>query len=155
MCIGILTIYIWRWAINPQSWVTTGHAKVRTKTTWVWGLGLGAGRPGLARYCSARLSSARLAQFGSLGSVRLGSARLGSALHPKVVVLRRRDGIYNKNRAFHVDETRLDFLNMHYACTRSSLESAVVEMWPFRMHRTATYRMHLQSFPVPSASSTA
>ena len=143
-------IYIWPWAINPQSWGGTGHPKVRRKKNWVWTLGLGPVRPGLARYCSAQLSSARLAQFSSLGS-----AWLALALHPKMVVLRRRNGILKKNIAFHVGETRLDFLKMHFTCTRSSLESAVVEMWPFGLHRTATYRMHLQSLPVPSASSTA
>ena len=144
------TTSIWPWAINPQSWGGTGHPKVRRKKNWVWTLGLGPVRPGLARYCSAQLSSARLAQFNSLSS-----ARLGWALHPKVVVLRRRDGILKKNIAFRVGETRLDFLNMHSTCTRSSSESAVVEMLPFRLHRTATYRMHLQSLPVQSASSTA
>ena len=127
-----------------------GTQKYGGITNWVWGLGPGPVWPGLARYCSDQLGSARLAQFGSLGS-----ARRGSALHPKVVILRRRDGIHQENIAFHVDETRLDSLNMHFAGTRSSKESAVVEMRWFRIDRTATYRMHLHSFPVPSASSTA
>ena len=113
---------------------------------WVWA------RSGPVWLGTARLSSARLGSLSSTPSVRLGSAGL---CIPKWSFCVGETAFSKKNIAFRVGETRLDFLNMHSTCTRSSSESAVVEMLPFRLHRTATYRMHLQSLPVQSASSTA
>ena len=50
-----------------------------------------------------------------VGLAGLGLGGCGSVLPPKVVVLRRRDGLFSKNVASRVDETTLDFENVRLA----------------------------------------
>ena len=55
---------------------------------------------------------------------------------PKICVWCRRDVIFREKRAFGVDETTLDFQNVHLVQTRRSLESAVCRKSMFYVDET-------------------
>ena len=72
----------------------------------------------------AILQSAFPIAFPEINNQHPGFRQMAHPL-PTVCVWCRRDVIFLKKRAFGVDETTLDFQNVHLVSTRRSLESAV------------------------------